>query len=278
MTTLTPTKSNGAQSPATDRFYVEPDMEMRSATLAELLPDSVNSAFVANLLSAMLTHERGGVHLYRSVAGRTTEPDAQSEVRRVRTPDTAARRDPRTTHRERRRQPELRELSRTRRRGDELEDPRVDLRARGLDRRPSPRRCRCSTQSSWRRRSITPTGTTLGALIELLPDGDAARRIRSRGRRSRSSKRTSTSAGPRRRASSWCCNLRRPERDSRGLGPEGRVMAWRAKRTSGRAVDAMRVGRNVEVRPLGGGLGCLTMILVSIVASVVLTLLVNLLL
>ena len=35
---------------------------------------------------------------------------------------------------------------------------------------------------------------------------------------------------------------------------------------------------NVEVRPLGGGLGCLTMLLVSIVASVVLTLFVNLLL
>jgi hypothetical protein len=33
--------------------------------------------------------------------------------------------------------------------------------------------------------------------------------------------------------------------------------------------------RNVEVRPLGGGLGCLTMILVSIVASVVLTVLLN---
>ena len=40
----------------------------------------------------------------------------------------------------------------------------------------------------------------------------------------------------------------------------------------------MRVGRNIEVRPLGGGLGCLTMILVSIIASVVLTLFVNLLL
>lgn len=39
----------------------------------------------------------------------------------------------------------------------------------------------------------------------------------------------------------------------------------------------MRFG-NVQVRPLGGGLGCLTMILVSIVASVVLTVLANLLL
>jgi len=38
----------------------------------------------------------------------------------------------------------------------------------------------------------------------------------------------------------------------------------------------MRFG-DVEVRPLGGGLGCLAMILFSVVASLVLTLLVNLL-
>jgi hypothetical protein len=40
----------------------------------------------------------------------------------------------------------------------------------------------------------------------------------------------------------------------------------------------MRLGRNVEVRPLGGGMGCLAMIVVSIVASLVLTLVANLLL
>jgi hypothetical protein len=39
----------------------------------------------------------------------------------------------------------------------------------------------------------------------------------------------------------------------------------------------MRFG-NTEVRVLGGGLGCLTMILLSIIASVVLTVLVNLVL
>ncbi|GAB2929319.1 hypothetical protein GCM10027280_16030 [Micromonospora polyrhachis] len=37
----------------------------------------------------------------------------------------------------------------------------------------------------------------------------------------------------------------------------------------------MRIG-NVEIRPLGGGLGCLLMILFSIVASIVLTVAVNL--
>jgi len=39
----------------------------------------------------------------------------------------------------------------------------------------------------------------------------------------------------------------------------------------------MRFGR-WDVRPLGGGLGCLVMILVSIVASIVLTVLLNLVL
>jgi hypothetical protein len=39
----------------------------------------------------------------------------------------------------------------------------------------------------------------------------------------------------------------------------------------------MRIGE-VEIRPLGGGLGCLLMVLGSILASVVLTLLLNLLL
>ncbi|MCU1496974.1 MAG: hypothetical protein JWM47_927 [Acidimicrobiales bacterium] len=38
----------------------------------------------------------------------------------------------------------------------------------------------------------------------------------------------------------------------------------------------MRRG-NVEIRPLGGGAGCLTMIAFSILASVLLTLVVNLL-
>ncbi|HXH57306.1 hypothetical protein [Iamia sp.] len=37
----------------------------------------------------------------------------------------------------------------------------------------------------------------------------------------------------------------------------------------------MRIGRNTEVRALGGGLGCLMMILVSVLLSVGLTLLLN---
>jgi hypothetical protein len=38
----------------------------------------------------------------------------------------------------------------------------------------------------------------------------------------------------------------------------------------------MRIG-DIEIRPLGGGVGCLTMLLMSLVASVVLTVLINLL-
>ncbi len=44
-----------------------------------------------------------------------------------------------------------------------------------------------------------------------------------------------------------------------------------------RSLECMRFG-NVEIRPLGGRLGCLLMVLFSVVASVVLTVLVNLLL
>lgn len=36
--------------------------------------------------------------------------------------------------------------------------------------------------------------------------------------------------------------------------------------------------RRVQIRPVGGGAGCLTMILVSVLASVLLTVLVNVLL
>jgi len=46
--------------------------------------------------------------------------------------------------------------------------------------------------------------------------------------------------------------------------------------TPATAADVVRIG-NTEVRALGGGLGCLGMILFSIIASVLLTLAVNLL-
>jgi hypothetical protein len=39
----------------------------------------------------------------------------------------------------------------------------------------------------------------------------------------------------------------------------------------------MRIGRNMEVRPLGGGVGCLAMMLFSLIASVFLTVVINVL-
>ena len=39
----------------------------------------------------------------------------------------------------------------------------------------------------------------------------------------------------------------------------------------------MRLGRNVEISPLGGSRGCLVMLAVSVVASVLLTILLNVL-
>jgi hypothetical protein len=40
----------------------------------------------------------------------------------------------------------------------------------------------------------------------------------------------------------------------------------------------MRIGRNAEVRPLGGTVGCIAMIVISIAASILLTVVLNLLL
>lgn len=45
----------------------------------------------------------------------------------------------------------------------------------------------------------------------------------------------------------------------------------------GRVRDVVMSRRGFQVRPLGGGAGCLTMIALSIIASVVLTVLLNLL-
>ena len=48
--------------------------------------------------------------------------------------------------------------------------------------------------------------------------------------------------------------------------------------TAEATVEPMRIGRNLDVRPLGGAPGCLAMILFSVVASILLTVLLNLLL
>src|SRR4051794_10575942 len=75
MPVLTPTKDTGAQAQAMAGVYVEPPQQMTHDQLARFMPDTgVNAPFVADLLSAALTHERCGRHLYRSVAGRSNNP------------------------------------------------------------------------------------------------------------------------------------------------------------------------------------------------------------
>jgi ferritin-like metal-binding protein YciE len=75
MPTLTPTKATGSVAKASPALYVEPAQVVTDESLTEeLAVDGVNAAFMADLLSAYLTHERCGTHLYRSVAGRTNNP------------------------------------------------------------------------------------------------------------------------------------------------------------------------------------------------------------
>ena len=78
MHTLNPTKDTGATAKANEVVYVELDQTETDQGLASQLGlDGVNAAFVADFLSACLTHERCGTHLYRSVAARTANPMLQ---------------------------------------------------------------------------------------------------------------------------------------------------------------------------------------------------------
>jgi rubrerythrin len=75
VTTLIPTKSTGATASPNPVLYVDPDAAVTPDSVAAQLPvEGVNGLFLADLLSAMLTHERCGTHLYRSVAGRSNNP------------------------------------------------------------------------------------------------------------------------------------------------------------------------------------------------------------
>jgi rubrerythrin len=72
MSILTPTKDTGATAKANEVLYVEPQATVDDELVATEMPiEGVDAAFVADLLSACVTHERGGVHLYRSIAGRS---------------------------------------------------------------------------------------------------------------------------------------------------------------------------------------------------------------
>jgi|SRR3954447_9792323 rubrerythrin len=75
MLTLHPTKEQGATSKANEVMYVDPTATTTDEEISsQIVIEGLNSGFVADLLSGMLTHERCGTHLYRSVAGRSNNP------------------------------------------------------------------------------------------------------------------------------------------------------------------------------------------------------------
>jgi hypothetical protein len=82
MPILTPTKDTGGVTKALPGIYAEPSRLITDEALGALLADTaLNGAFIADLLSAMLTHERCGRHLYRSCEGRTINPVLQTKYR-----------------------------------------------------------------------------------------------------------------------------------------------------------------------------------------------------
>jgi len=75
MTTLIPTKTAGATAKPNDLLYVDPAAAVTDEDIAaQIAVDGLNTIFVADLLSAMLAHERCGAHLYRAVATRSNNP------------------------------------------------------------------------------------------------------------------------------------------------------------------------------------------------------------
>lgn len=78
--TLTPTFDSGARGKAMPAVSIPPDRRVDDDTLRDQLPDlGMNIPFVADMLSAALTHERCGRHLYRTVSERTLNPMLKSK-------------------------------------------------------------------------------------------------------------------------------------------------------------------------------------------------------
>ena len=75
MPVLTPTADIGARSRSTGATSVDPVRRLGTEEAEQFLADTgLNGPFVADLLSNLITHERCGTHLYRSVAARTHNP------------------------------------------------------------------------------------------------------------------------------------------------------------------------------------------------------------
>src|SRR5437868_5692978 len=82
MATLTPTKEKGATTKPLQMVYVEEPQQTTDEELDALFAGTgLNGAFIADVLSSMLTHERCGRHLYRAVEGRTNNPVLRAKYR-----------------------------------------------------------------------------------------------------------------------------------------------------------------------------------------------------
>lgn len=79
MTIVVTSETGGTAQPA-ETLYVPPDRRVHDAGSTTVLADTgLDAAFVADLLSACLAHERCGTHLYRSVAGRTADAELRAQ-------------------------------------------------------------------------------------------------------------------------------------------------------------------------------------------------------
>lgn len=82
MPILTPTKLNGAKVKAAPGLYAElPQQLSDQAISAPMVDTGLNPVFTADLLSAMLAHERCGRHLYRTCEERSNNPMLQAKYR-----------------------------------------------------------------------------------------------------------------------------------------------------------------------------------------------------
>jgi hypothetical protein len=82
MPTLTPTKATGATTKLMPSVYAEPEQQTSAETMAQFMSGSgLDGAFLAEVLSAMLAHERCGRHLYRSCESRTHNPVLEQKYR-----------------------------------------------------------------------------------------------------------------------------------------------------------------------------------------------------
>jgi rubrerythrin len=76
MATFTVTHDTGGTAKPVGLLYVPPERQVLDAGAGTALEETgLAAGFLADLLSACLAHERCGVHLYRSVANRTTRED-----------------------------------------------------------------------------------------------------------------------------------------------------------------------------------------------------------